>query len=147
MRETTNMETRNTVVVATPSETAKPVTAIPLGNRYTQLLALLRRRGLWVIAAVMVIATGALIYHWTFGTAKVTYATAAVQRGDVESTVVAAGVLQPVKYVDIGAQTSSMLKSLKVQRGDHVEANQLLAEIDPVLAETALTSADATLQN
>jgi macrolide-specific efflux system membrane fusion protein len=70
-----------------------------------------------------------------------------VERGDIESTVVAAGVLQPVNYVDVGAQTSGKLKSLKVKRGDHVEVDQLLAEIDPVLADTALLSANATLSN
>jgi macrolide-specific efflux system membrane fusion protein len=40
-----------------------------------------------------------------------------------------------------------MLKSLKVQRGDHVEKNQLLAEIDPALADTALTSSNAALSS
>ena len=84
-------------------------------------------------------------YHWAFGKPKVVYTTAAVQRGDIESTVVAAGIVQPFKYVDVGAQTSGMLKSLKVQRGDHVEQNQLLAEIDPALADTALTSSNAAL--
>jgi len=86
-------------------------------------------------------------YHWAFGKGKVLYATAPVVRGDLETTVVAAGVLQPIKYVDVGAQTSGKLKSLKVQRGDQVTENQLLAEIDPVLADTALMSANATLQN
>jgi len=90
---------------------------------------------------------GWLGYHWAFGKAKVTYITAAVERGNVESTVVAAGIVQPIKYVDVGAQTSGKLKSLKVQRGDQVEANQLLAEIDPILADTALTGADATLDS
>jgi hypothetical protein len=33
-----------------------------------------------------------------FGKAKVRYATAAVERGDIESTVVAAGIVQPIKY-------------------------------------------------
>ena len=75
------------------------------------------------------------------------YATAAVERGDIESTVVAAGIVQPIKYVDVGAQTSGKLKSLKVKRGDQVEKNQLLAEIDPVLADTALTAANAALEN
>jgi macrolide-specific efflux system membrane fusion protein len=53
--------------------------------------------------------------------------------------------VQPFQYVDVGAQTSGMLKSLKVQRGDHVEKNQLLAEIDPALADTALQSSNAAL--
>jgi macrolide-specific efflux system membrane fusion protein len=70
-----------------------------------------------------------------------------VERGDVESTVVAAGIVQPFSYVDVGAQTSGKLKSLKVKRGDQVEKNQLLAEIDPVLAATALTADKAALEN
>ncbi|MBZ5636871.1 MAG: efflux RND transporter periplasmic adaptor subunit [Acidobacteriia bacterium] len=106
-----------------------------------------RRRIVWLLGALLVAAAGAFTYYWAFGKTKVLYATAAVERGDIESTVVAAGVLQPVLYVDVGAQTSGKLQSLKVKRGDQVTKNQLLAEIDPVLADTALTSANATLQN
>ena len=103
---------------------------------------------LWRITALVVcVVAAALGYHWTFGRAKVSYVTATVERGDVESTVVAAGIVQPIKYVDVGAQTSGKLKSLKVIRGDQVKENQLLAEIDPVLADTALTSANATLES
>ena len=107
----------------------------------------MKRRSLWLMGALLVAGVGALGYYWAFGKAKVLYATAPVERGDVESTVVAAGVLQPINYVDVGAQTSGKLKSLKVKRGDQVVENQLLAEIDPVLADTALASADATLEN
>ncbi len=97
---------------------------------------------------VLLVAGGAALgYHWIFGKAKVSYATATVVRGDIESTVVAAGVLQPILYVDVGAQTSGKLQTLKVKRGDQVAKDQLLAEIDPVLANSALTSANATLQN
>ena len=112
-----------------------------------KIAALLRRRSLWLIGALLVVGAGAFGYHWAFGKAKVVYATAAVERGDVESTVVAAGIVQPIKYVDVGAQTSGKLKSLKVKRGDQVKKNQLLAEIDPALADTALTSANAALEN
>jgi macrolide-specific efflux system membrane fusion protein len=109
--------------------------------------ALLRRPRVWLVAALLVAGAGALGYHWAFGTAKVVYTTATVTRGDVASTVVAAGIVQPVTYVDVGAQTSGTLQSLKVKRGDQVEKGQLLATIDPVLANTALTSAKAALQN
>jgi membrane fusion protein, macrolide-specific efflux system len=108
---------------------------------------LLKRRGLWLIGSLLVIGGGAFGYHWAFGKAKVHYATAAVERGDIESTVVAAGIVQPIKYVDVGAQTSGELKSLKVNRGDQVKENQLLAEIDPALADTALTGANAALES
>jgi macrolide-specific efflux system membrane fusion protein len=108
---------------------------------------LLRRRTLWLLAAVVLCVGGFLGYRSVFGRAKTVYSTAAVERGDVESTVVAAGIVQPLKYVDVGAQTSGKLKSLKVQRGDQVTEGQLLAEIDPELADTALTAARATLDN
>jgi macrolide-specific efflux system membrane fusion protein len=112
-----------------------------------KLRTLVQRRSLWLVGALLVVGAGAFGYHWAFGKAKVRYATAAVTRGDIESTVVAAGIVQPIKYVDVGAQTSGKLKSLKVNRGDQVKENQLLAEIDPALADTALTGANAALES
>jgi macrolide-specific efflux system membrane fusion protein len=112
-----------------------------------KLRTLVQRRSLWLVGALLAIGTGAFGYHWAFGKAKVSYATAAVTHGDIESTVVAAGIVQPIKYVDVGAQTSGKLKSLKVNRGDQVKENQLLAEIDPALADTALTGANAALES
>ena len=123
-----------------------PPAAAPITGR-SGWRAFLQRRRLWLIGALLAAGAGALGYHWAFGKAKVQYSTAAVERGDIESTVVAAGILQPVNYVDVGAQTSGKLKSLKVKRGDRVAVDQLLAEIDPVLADTALTAANATLEN
>jgi len=112
------------------------------------LQAPLQRRGLLLIGALLVIAvTGIFWYLSASGKAQVHYAATDVKRGDVESTVVAAGILQPVRYVDVGAQTSGQLKSLKVKRGDKVEEGQLLAEIDPVLASSSLAAAQAMLEN
>jgi len=110
--------------------------------------AFLHRRTVWLTAAIIITALASVFgYRWVFGKTKVSYTTAVVTRGDVESTVVAAGIVQPLKYVDVGAQTSGKLKSLKVNRGDQVKENQLLAEIDPALADTALTSANAALES
>ena len=121
--------------------------APPANGRHLKSRALLQRRSLWLVGALLVIGAGAFGCHWAFGKAKVRYSTAAVERGDIESTVVAAGIVQPIKYVDVGAQTSGKLKSLKVNRGDQVKENQLLAEIDPALADTALTGANAALES
>ena len=141
------METTNISPVAKSAATANGQPATPPTDGHLKFRAFLGRRRLWLIGALLCAGTGALVYHWAFGKAKVLYSTAAVERGDIESTVVAAGILQPVNYVDVGAQTSGKLKSLKVKRGDRVVADQLLAEIDPVLADTALTAANATLEN
>ncbi|MDF3837921.1 macrolide transporter subunit MacA [Cupriavidus basilensis] len=73
------------------------------------------------------------------------YITAPVTRGDLEDTVLANGVLQPVRQVDVGAQVNGQLKSLKVKLGDKVKEGQLLAQIDPVLLENALRQADAAV--
>jgi macrolide-specific efflux system membrane fusion protein len=138
-------ETTNTSPVPKSAATANDEPATPLGDRKPR--SFLKRRSLWLIGALLVAGAGAFGYYWAFGKAKVSYATAAVERGDVESTVVAAGIVQPTNYVDVGAQTSGKLKSLKVNRGDQVKESQLLAEIDPVLADTAITSANAALES
>lgn len=112
------------------------------------LQTLVGRRSLWLLSALLVIAVAGLLWYLNaYGKAREHYVTAAVTRGSVESTVVAAGILQPVKYVDVGAQTSGQLKSLMVKRGDLVEKGQLLAEIDPDLARSALSAATAMLEN
>jgi macrolide-specific efflux system membrane fusion protein len=141
------MGTTNIIPVAEPAAKANDEPAgLPKG-RLPKARPLLRRLSLWLIGGLVLAGAGTLGYHWAFGTSTALYATAAVQRGDVESTVVAAGIVQPIKYVDVGAQTSGKLRLLKVIRGDQVVENQLLAEIDPVLADTALTAANATLDN
>ena len=139
-------ETDKSPAVPAPAP-AKEESAPPPAGRGAKFRALLKRRSLWLVGALLLLAAAMLGYHFAFGKAKVLYVTAGVERGDVESTVVAAGIVQPVAYVDVGAQTSGVLKSLKVKRGDQVKKDQLLAEIDPVLADTALTAADATLDN
>src|ERR1039457_2743198 len=130
---------------STASVTDQPAT--PPSDPPSKFRTLLHKRSLWVIAALLVAVLSAVGYHWIFGKPKVVYTTAAVERRDIESTVVAAGIVQPITFVDVGAQTSGVLKSLKVIRGDQVKKNQLIAEIDPILADTALTAANAALEN
>lgn len=68
-------------------------------------------------------------------------------RGTVENAVSAVGILQPSRFVDVGAQVSGQLSSLKVTAGDVVEKNQLLAEIDPRVQTGKVAAAKATLDN
>lgn len=75
------------------------------------------------------------------------YLTAPVTKGAIERTVLAAGVIQPVQFVDVGAQISGQLRTLAVRLGDRVQAGQLLGEIDPVLNQAKLVEAEATLEN
>ncbi|CAH2810452.1 MAG: Macrolide-specific efflux protein MacA [uncultured Caballeronia sp.] len=73
------------------------------------------------------------------------YLTAKVERGNIEDEVLAVGILQAFRQVDIGA--SGKLKELDVKLGDAVKAGQRLAEIDPILLQNALKVAEATKEN
>ena len=71
--------------------------------------------------------------------------TTRVVRANIESVVLATGTLQPFNEVDVGTRATGQLTSLKAKLGEHVQAGDLLAEIDPKLAESALKEAQARL--
>jgi macrolide-specific efflux system membrane fusion protein len=61
--------------------------------------------------------------------------------------VTALGNLQPKTYVDVGAQVSGQLTKIDVAVGQKVKQGDLLAEIDPTLAEAKVTADQAALAN
>lgn len=70
-----------------------------------------------------------------------------VEKGDIQKTVTATGTLQALEQVDIGAQVSGQIKSILVQEGQRVKQGDLLALIDPRIAETDLRLSKAELLN
>ncbi len=98
---------------------------------------------------VVVLGLGLMGYYLVqsrlFSAPQPSYATAHVIRADIENVVFATGTLQPFNEVDVGTRATGQLTSLKVRLGDHVRAGDLLAEIDPKLAESALKEAQAKL--
>ncbi len=96
-----------------------------------------------------VLGLGLLSYYLVrsrlFSAPRPAYATAHVIRADIENVVLATGTLLPFREVDVGTRATGQLTSLKVRLGDHVHAGDLLAEIDPKLAESALKEAQARL--
>ncbi|MBH3124135.1 efflux RND transporter periplasmic adaptor subunit [Serratia ureilytica] len=73
--------------------------------------------------------------------------TARVDRGDIEKSVLATGILKPVRQVNVGAQVNGQLKKLYVKQGDRVTQGQLLAEIDPTLQLNELRKSQAELRS
>ncbi|TCP89670.1 macrolide-specific efflux system membrane fusion protein [Rhizobium sp. PP-CC-2G-626] len=110
-----------------------------------------RRKGrVFLLAGLLAILGIGGWYGWkTYNAAGVTQAvvTEAVARGDIENSVTASGLLSPIRDVDVGAQVSGQLKSLKVDVGDMVTQGQLIAEIDSASIETQIEIADAELAN
>ncbi|MEE4888763.1 macrolide transporter subunit MacA [Pseudomonas alliivorans] len=99
----------------------------------------LRKTGL--ITALVVVA-GVVLYAVEAPAKPPSYITAKAERGDIENAVLATGVLEGIKQVDVGAQVSGQLKSLKVKLGDKVKKGQWLAEIDPLVLRNTLRQAE-----
>ncbi|WP_071332147.1 macrolide transporter subunit MacA [Burkholderia contaminans] len=102
-----------------------------------------RRRIVLATVAIVAIAAGVTLKACA-PDKRPQYLSAPVSRGDLENAVLATGALQAFKQVDVGAQVSGQLKSLKVRLGDKVTKGQWLAEIDPVISENALRQARAS---
>ncbi len=107
-----------------------------------------RRRRRSVIAIILIAVAalcGGATWWWLRSqtNAAQKWITATVTVDDVEDTVTALGNLQPRDYVDVGAQVSGQLMHIDVQVGQTVKTGDLLAEIDPTLAQAKVTSDEA----
>jgi HlyD family secretion protein len=78
---------------------------------------------------------------------------ATVEQGPIARSVVATGRIEPVTKVEIKSKANGIIKELRVQVGDRVEAGQVLAELDRDNlaarlreAKAALTGAEASLK-
>jgi len=113
-------------------------------NRFVALMFQRPWRFAGVVLLVLGVVAGSLWFFLRPAKAP-DYLSATVKHGDIEDSVLASGVLQPIRQVDVGAQVSGQLKTLKVKLGQRVEKDQLLAEIDPQLARSDLQIAQADL--
>lgn len=103
-----------------------------------------KKRGL--IGSSVLVAFAILIY-WHFNhPVAVDFQTIKVTKRDLQQNVLATGQLDAVRKVDVGAQVSGQLESLKVEIGDRVKKGQLLAIIDPQQAQNSIREGEATLQ-
>lgn len=75
------------------------------------------------------------------------YITAQVERGDIENSVIATGLLEATKIVSVGAQASGQLKKMYVELGDEVKQGQLIAQINSVTQENEIQTAQASIKN
>lgn len=96
---------------------------------------------------VILVATGTWKYFFSHNKDAENYLTASVERNDIQSLVTATGILQPREYVDVGAQVSGQVKKLLVVVGQHVNAGDLLAEIDATVYRAKVDGIRAQLKN
>jgi macrolide-specific efflux system membrane fusion protein len=89
----------------------------------------------------------AMLAYWYFSQPlPAEFKTVKVTQRDFQQNVLATGQLDAVRKVDVGAQVSGQLESLKVEIGDKVQKGQLLGVIDPQQARNSIREGEATLQ-
>src|SRR5881396_3707377 len=102
----------------------------------------MRKKSLITIAIVAILAVaGILVRQVAFAKEPATYRFATITRGDMKATVSATGTLNAVTTVSVGTQVSGQVSELLVDFNDHVKKGQLLARIDPTLAQQAIRDA------
>ena len=106
----------------------------------------MNKRSVIVVALVALIAVvGMLVYRAAYAKQAPQYRFVQIERGDMQSTVSATGTLGAVTTVSVGTQVSGQVADLLVDYNNHVKKGQLLARIDPTLAQQAVTDAEANL--
>src|SRR5437867_7966997 len=103
------------------------------------------RRIWWLPGVLLAIA---LSLWWAYGlhrSARVEVSSASITAGPIVRRVVAAGTLQAITTVQVGAQVSGTIHSLEVDFNSIVRAGQVLARIDPAVFQASLDEASAVL--
>jgi HlyD family secretion protein len=108
---------------------------------------ILNKKALVVIGLVAA-ASGAafVLYHFVSAPPAPAFRFTTVERGDIQALVSATGTLQAVTTVSVGTQVSGQISALFVDFNDHVKKGQLLARIDPTIAQQGVADAQATLE-
>ena len=103
-----------------------------------------KRRLAFVAVAVALLASAGFLY-WGGNANAAEYMTAKVERGNLRNTVTATGTLQAVTTVQVGSQASGTIAALYADFNSTVKKGQLLAQLDPSVAQAQVQQAQANL--
>ena len=107
----------------------------------------MRKKSIIAIAVLVLLATiGILVDKVAFAKEATVYRFTTIGRGNIVSKVSATGTLNAVTTVAVGTQVSGQVSRLYVDFNSQVKKGQLLAQIDPTLAQQAVADAQANLQ-
>lgn len=97
-----------------------------------------------LVAVVSAGAWGA--WRLTSGEPAPAFRFTTVSRGAIQALVSSTGTLQAVTTVSVGTQVSGQISALLVDFNDQVKKGQLLARIDPTIAQQGVADAQANLE-
>lgn len=103
------------------------------------------QRALLALALVAVV-TAAGFYFGGNRASAAEYMTAKVERGNLRNTVTATGTLQAVTTVQVGSQASGTISALMADFNSTVKKGQVIAQLDPSVAQAQLQQARANLE-
>jgi HlyD family secretion protein len=148
------MTTAQTLVNLDSAARALPEQGLPsrdAGRDQPSLVAralrILGKKSVIVAGLLLIVAVaGVVIYRMAFAKAAPSYRFATVERGNIRSTVSATGTLGAVTTVSVGTQVSGQVSELLVDFNALVKKGELLARIDPTLAQQSVVDAQANLE-
>ena len=73
--------------------------------------------------------------------------TAMVERGDIAVTIDATGTIKPLNIVEVSSKASGKILELKVDAGDYVEKDEIIAVIETTYVQISLEQAEADLRS
>ncbi|WP_148245134.1 MULTISPECIES: macrolide efflux RND transporter periplasmic adaptor subunit EtsA [Enterobacteriaceae] len=109
------------------------------------MLTKVPRRRVFIYAAVLLIVLSITLFFLMKSPKVPDYVTAPARIGDIENAVLATGHIDAIERVNVGAQVSGQVKSLKVKLGERVTKGQPIADIDDVPQRNNLRNAEAAL--
>lgn len=107
----------------------------------------MKRIRVTLAAAILAAGAGGLLLYRRADAKEVpAYRFAAATRGDLQATVAATGTLNAVTTVQVGTQVSGQVSAIYVDFNSQVKKGQLLARIDPTLAQQSVRDAEAGVE-
>jgi HlyD family secretion protein len=107
-----------------------------------------------ILVAILILVVGLVTFWWqAHASSKSSFVSAAIKRGSVASTIAAAGTIEPVEVVDVGAQVAGQITAFGTDKSGKpidyrsvVAAGDVLAKIDDSLYTADLAVAKAQLE-
>src|SRR5215207_3703841 len=104
-----------------------------------------KKRRLAVVGLVVALVALGGVWYWGDGANAAEYMTTKIERGSLRNTVTATGTLQAVTTVQVGSQASGTISALYADFNSTVKKGQLLAQLDPSVAQAQVQQARANL--
>ena len=108
----------------------------------------MKNKKLWI--AVGVVAVAVIAYFLLLGgkkEEKVSFETAKVEHGNIQTTITATGTIEPVTSVTVGTQVSGIVSRLYVDYNSVVKKGQVIAELDKTNLISELNAQKANLSS